>query len=573
MQTGTSVAIGYTDARGFGAATSYASWKSKDCAFAVSHFNATYTGTIAGVMLDSLGINSYKAACKSGTPYTKPDWIQNVVRVGLVDPVVAANPTLTIFGNGLVGPSAFYAANNSTSISSDGLCDHVSVAIAESWIRNNYDKWGTWPVNDTTQNTPGCWQNAVQMLIDADLLHNCGVWSIVNIGNQVPAGGVPSGWVPYTTAQVDQWKRFSYCSHMLGQRGRSLYEFVTASTTKPWNETHPYWTQSLGAPTTSSSTVAAMHDSSGAYIRHYASGTVYVNPTSAAINLVADQAYTNPDTGVSIPNAGQIHLNANDGLLLLADASSPSDTDTPAITITAPTAAQVFASGSTILLTTTVTDNDGIATVTASLDGGAALPCASLPSNVYQRTIGVLAPGAHSITVTALDAFPSTPLSSQKSVSFTVSAPPPVNTPPVVTVTGPADVVVLPATAVASCDASDVDGISGVTVSLDNGTAVAMSPASRATPGGAFTLDLGALAEGSHRVDFRATDANASPLATTASKSFLVSSNSGGGGGGGGTGGGGTGGGGGGTVVGAPPITISTDIADIEVRIKDRGLG
>jgi hypothetical protein len=100
-----------------------------------------------------------------------------------------------------------------------------------------------------------------------------------------------------------------------------------------------------------------------------------------------------------------------------------------------------------------------------------------------------------------------------------------------------------------------------------------MSPASRATPGGAFTLDLGALAEGSHRVDFRATDANASPLATTASKSFLVSSNSGGGGGGGGTGGGGTGGGGGGTVVGAPPITISTDIADIEVRIKDRGLG
>jgi uncharacterized membrane protein YgcG len=172
--------------------------------------------------------------------------------------------------------------------------------------------------------------------------------------------------------------------------------------------------------------------------------------------------------------------------------------------------------------------------------------------------------------VTALDAFPSTPLSSQKSVSFTVSAPPPVNTPPVVTVTGPADVVVLPATAVASCDASDVDGISGVTVSLDNGTAVAMTPASRATPGGAFTLDLGALAEGSHRVDIVATDANAVPLAKTASKSFLVTSTSGGGGGGGG---GGTGGGGGGTVVGAPPITISSDIADIEVRIKDRGLG
>ncbi len=132
-----------------------------------------------------------------------------------------------------------------------------------------------------------------------------------------------------------------------------------------------------------------------------------------------------------------------------------------------------------------------------------------------------------------------------------IPATPP-NTPPTLRVTGPADVVVLPATALASATASDADGIAGVTVSLDQGT-----PAAMVADGlGGWSLDLGALSVGAHTVDVVATDSNASPLTTAASKDFIVNPqpSDGGGGGGGGV------------------VTISTDVEEIELRIHQRGL-
>lgn len=223
----------------------------------------------------------------------------------------------------------------------------------------------------------------------------------------------------------------------------------------------------------------------------------------------------------------------------------------PAITITAPTVNQFFESAATVTLTATVTDADTVASVTASLDAADPIACTALGGDVYQHSFGVVAAGAHTITVTATDANV-TPTTSQKTVPFTVRVQPPVNMPPTVVVSGPTDVVILPATALVTCTATDTDGIASVKVSLDSGTAVAMTPASLPAPGGAFSLDLGVLAEGNHRVDVTATDTNATPLSATASRSFLVTS----------SGGGST----------TPPLTISSDVAEIEVRVHQRGL-
>lgn len=545
----------YSDARSF-SSTNWASWKAQDCTHALDNFNATYTAGQQGVMLDSMGFGTFQSQCNNGTPYTKPQWIQ--VLYGIADATVAQRLSMFVHTNGLSSTQAFYNPRNSTSAPTSDMLFRCRGSEAESWIRGNYDAYGVWPVSDTAvpPANRACWQNSVQMLIDGDLGFNSYIAVTVNIANTVP-GNQPPGFVAYTQAQIDQWKRFSYCTFMLGQRGRSMYQFVSAASTKPWDETHTYWVQDLGTPTTSPLTTAAMRDASGLYIRKWANGNVYVNPTAAAITVIADQAYTNPDTGTSIANGAQITIPAHDAKLLLIDVSSPPDTDTPAITVTSPTASQVYAAVTPVTLTATVTDADGIATVTAQLDSGTTNTCTLVAADTYSFPFGLLSPGAHSITVRATDAYPSTPLSSSKSVMFTVLDPPPPNTSPTVNILDPGDVLVLPATALVTVTATDADGIASVTATLDGLPSVAMSLAN-----GIYSHDYGILTEGSHRVTVTATDSNASPLSTTVPRTFLVT-----------TSGGGTGGGSGGGQTGPPPLVISTDIGDIELRIKERGLG
>lgn len=405
----------FTDPRGF-TVTTWRDWKANDCWQVVDTYNASPgvgAGVLNGAYLDSMYSASYTGTqCNpaTSTAYSKPDWV-TLLRT-IADKTLALRATSVLFANGLVNGSSYFHSNTGTAISSDGLLDHTHGALAEGWIKDNYSLWGTWP-------SVAFWKQGVNLLLDAQVNKSKYVWVVTNIANDA-SGNPPPSWTDFTSAQIDQWRRFSLCSFMLGQRGRALYEFVSkAPTTKPWTETHPYYNVNLGASSIVSGVLDDMAVGNGLYSRPYASGRVIVNPTSASLPYTVAADYQEVVTGAVYLNGSVVTVPGNDGMILVAY-STGANTTIPVVSITSPANGATLSAVTPLTVRATASDPDGIAVVAATVDGSLTLPM-SLLAGVYAADFGVLAPGAHTVAVTATDAHAS-PLSKTVVVNIIVTA-------------------------------------------------------------------------------------------------------------------------------------------------------
>src|ERR1043166_5390634 len=146
-------------------------------------------------------------------------------------------------------------------------------------------------------------------------------WCTVNINNST-AGG--SGFVgsTFTSAQIENWRRYTVCSAMLCNNGRGLFEMVESITLLPWNDCapgqHPYYDINLGAPLDTFSDITnalSINGATGVYSRRYTNGCVYVNVSGSSKTFTGDRTYTQLD-GTAIPG-NSITVPNNDGLIVL----------------------------------------------------------------------------------------------------------------------------------------------------------------------------------------------------------------------------------------------------------------
>lgn len=548
MQPDGTVTPTYSDARGFTAST-WRGWKAKDMWSDYDVYNAAHTATLNGGYLDSMYSASFRNTnCNSATstPYTKPEWV-GLVRT-IADAARTERPALFLLANGLGGGSVYYATNSSTNLPSSGLLDHVDMGLAEGWLRTNYDLYGVWPSLDI-------WNKCVDMMLDAQVTRGKSIWTITNVANNT-SGSPPGNWIPYTASQVNQWRRFTVCTHMLGQRGTAMMEFVSnAPGTLPWAETHAYYNQNLGAPVVTTGVRTDMAYGNGLYNRQYAAGAVVVNPTTGPLNYTVPggKTYKNPETNALYTPGTFVSVAAHDGVMLIDGAAGGGNPDSPVVTIITPTPGQTYTATGSVVVSGTATDADGIASVTMRLDGGPENPT-TLSGGAYSFTFGILPPGAHTVFMTATDANVA-PNTVTVSASITVLGAPPPNQPPTLSVNAPVQTVTLPATAFCSVTATDANGVAGVTMSLDGAPAVDAVQA-----GDFFTFDFGVLPVGNHSITIIATDQAVPPLTAATVRSFVVVGDTGGGTGGGG-----------GTTTGTP-LLVSTDMLDVAERIEERGL-
>lgn len=135
------------------------------------------------------------------------------------------------------------------------------------------------------------------MVIDAQLVHAKEIWTCTKFWRSLTQTGLTS--TAYN-AIVTQWRRYAYCTHLLADRGASLFEFSPLESELPDADADVYYNVDLGAPSTSP---VAPVKKNGVYQRGYAYGFVLVNPTATAVRLSASpdgRSYVLPGSGTAI---------------------------------------------------------------------------------------------------------------------------------------------------------------------------------------------------------------------------------------------------------------------------------
>lgn len=401
----------YNDPRGF-AAASWDDWRGRDALRINSDYNATYgANSLRGIYLDAAHATTFKATqVKPGTstPYSKAEWIDKVRSVG--DTAIALDANTWVWANMLLSGGAYLLGEPPTR---DGL-SHFLGGVAEGFLRGNFDNATAFP-DDTALG------KAIDMMIDAQVSLSKRIWVKTQIGNSA-TGTAPAGWANFTASEQDQWKRFGYVAYLIGNRGKAWFEFVKEVAEKPWDETHAYYSIDLGAPLDTAATWAATKTGNVGK-RRYTNGVAYLTATGGSIT--ADRGYVDPVSGAVYDIAATVTLPPNTGLILtLAPAPPVGNADAPAIAILGPSG--TVTPPTTALGRATVTDADGISSVTMRIDGDPVVTPA-LALGVYSHDFGGLSPGDHALTVTAIDNFadPTKRRTSTKTQIFTVAVPPP----------------------------------------------------------------------------------------------------------------------------------------------------
>ncbi len=173
------------------------------------------------------------------------------------------------------------------------------------------------------------------------------------------------------------------------------------------------------------------------------------------------------------------------------------DTEAPAVTITSPAAGASVKTSPAI--TGTATDNVGVTSLTASVDGGAAQTVAVNADGTFtfnpNLAVDGSADGSHMVVFTAMDAAGNT---STATATFNLDT-----TAPVVTITSPTDGQTFTSSPPITGTATDNETLASLTASVDNGAAQAVTVGSD----GSFSFTPSTTADGPHTVTFTATDA------------------------------------------------------------------
>lgn len=488
----------FVDPRGW-TSHSFKEQRSRDAWSRVAKYNSVYgADTLKGVYHDSMGTSTWKGSqCNpdTNTLYSEDPWIATVWGIG--DESRARRPfsNYMVMGNGLVSGSGYFGAH-----SLGNMLLHTDGGLAENWLRNNL-------AAPSAFHTESGWQQDVNMVIDANVTKGKWFWGVINICNLTAGSGTcPS----FSTAQLEQWRRYSMATYLLSNRGKSVMEFVENTNLKPWDETHPYYNVQLGpAIDTAASALASKHTEGTqppgstlySYRRRYTSGCVWVNPTTNPVTITMDRDYKTP-VGVT-PSATYLTgttqvLPANSGLVLLTTSTGGTNAGPPTLTFWAYPPATTKIANAPIQVF--YSDPDGVASAEYNLNGAGWHPLTFQVGNGDWEQQIVLSLGVNTIQTRATDANPSPLTSSPATHTVTLVAN---DGPPSVTFNNPPTSVSV-ATQLVQLTVTDGDGITSVEVSVNNQTS--WQPAVFNSGSGKWEVSV-TLLEGNNTIWARATDA------------------------------------------------------------------
>lgn len=218
-----------------------------------------------GCFLDTLGIGPLLPGYVTGLPvdpathkvFTSSTWIADQSKT--ITAVKSANPSALVIANGLADGQKFSQTSP--------LLAASHMAMSEIWLRVSHNPENSFP---STAN----WLQDVNMLTYASA-HGYGVMTVTKL------------WVKATSAQVEQWHRFTVGTFLLGDGGSSGYCFTTGQTSAGLSIDNADDNVAIGTPT------GAYTQAGGAYKRTFTNGVVVVNPGSSPVSVSLGAALIN----------------------------------------------------------------------------------------------------------------------------------------------------------------------------------------------------------------------------------------------------------------------------------------
>lgn len=246
--------------------------------------NAALESGYDGCFLDLLGTAPLKAGYVTSPPIdpaTGKQWTETsylAATSALANQIrkllsADGHGNLLVYGNGLGSGPRFYAGSKVLLPSLDG-------GIAESWMRTGPSSLTLWPTE--TQ-----WKQNVSMLAAGKIYASVKTFA------------------PGTTAQKEQWHKYSLASFLLGADSADGFSFL-GSPTSDYAVSSPWWATKLGRPS------GAYTRSGAAYVRTFASGKAVVNPTTGVTSVSLGAKYC----GLTGFSGNKITLGAHSGDVL-----------------------------------------------------------------------------------------------------------------------------------------------------------------------------------------------------------------------------------------------------------------
>ena len=193
-----------------------------------------------GCMLDMLGSgpldSSYNQGGRtpvtsSGAPFTVSQWFQTVTGpIAQLTEQVTGKP---VIGNALGNGRRYYGGKFGPS---QQFLTFATGGQAEIWMRQPSQSITAFP-------TDSAWRVETQMLADSSASDRTALATVKT-------------WTTATTAQLEQWRRFTLASFLIGNQGHAYYEF-SPSTSMIWTDNSPLYSMAIGSPAETYTNVAS----------------------------------------------------------------------------------------------------------------------------------------------------------------------------------------------------------------------------------------------------------------------------------------------------------------------------
>jgi hypothetical protein len=201
----------------------------------------------------------------NGLPFSGQTWYSEIS--GPIADKVERSSGEPVLGNGIGCGRRYFQA-------SDELLNFATAGDAEIWMRGPSASITAFP-------TDAAWRNEVSMLADSST-------------NDRGVNATVKTWTAATTAQIEQWRRFSLGSFLIGNGGHATYEFSAQQKQVAWSDDSPLYHMAIGTPTQTFPSVES-YLSGGVYQRAFTNGKVLVNTGTAAVTVALGGTYLTVD--------------------------------------------------------------------------------------------------------------------------------------------------------------------------------------------------------------------------------------------------------------------------------------
>jgi putative glycosyl hydrolase-like family 15 (GHL15) protein len=252
---------------------------------------AVGAGAADGCFVDMLGSAPLSASYNqrgvvpvdtNGLPFTSQTWYNEIS--GPVADKVERSSGAPVLGNGIGCGRRYFQA-------SDELLNFATAGDAEIWMRSPSASITAFP-------TDAAWRNEVSMLSDSST-DDRGINATVKT------------WTTATTAQIEQWRRFTLGSFLIGNGGHATYEFSAQRKQVAWSDDSPLYHMPIGSPTETFPSVAS-YLRGGVYQRAFTNGEVLVNTGTAPVTVSLPGTYFTVDRQA----VTQVTVSGHDAVIL-----------------------------------------------------------------------------------------------------------------------------------------------------------------------------------------------------------------------------------------------------------------